>query len=255
MVQDIPVKALRTTFRILDLLSKHDGMTFSEVTAELGGADSTVYDHLQSLRALRYVTKTDDRYRVSFEFLLFGDRRRSNNRLFTNAQAVVDELAETTGEHASLFVEEGGFGRTIYTKQGQNTVDFKVHDGSQSYLPFTAPGKAILASLPRTRVEELLNRQEPFGESNADAIARAELYDELDRSSERGFALDDQVAIEGMRGIAVPITDRDERVQGAISIYGPVRRLERESVHDSIVSALKTKKNVIELNLNYVDRS
>lgn len=251
MNDTLPVESLRTSFRILDLLSKNDGMTFSDVVEQLDLPNSTVYDHLQSLRRLRYVDKTGAEYRVSFEFLLIGDRRRHGDRLFSNARSVVDELAETSGEHASLFVEEDGQGRTVYTKQGANTVDFKVFDGSRSHLPFTAPGKAMLSTMDGQDVDRSLDRQGLLEGSATDSMTRAELHDELALVSEQGFAVDDQVAIDGMRGVAVPIIDKHGDVPGAISIYGPVRRLEQDHVHDELVNLLKTKKNVIELNLDY----
>jgi len=158
MDEELPVKSLRTSFRIIDLLSKNGEMTYSDFTKQLDVPDSTVYDHLQSLSELEYIIKTGNEYRISFEFLLIGDRR-GNNRLFAKAKSVVDEVADISGEHASLFVEENGMGRTIYTKQGANTVDFKVYDGSQSYLPFTAPGKAILSVSEDSAVEKSLDER------------------------------------------------------------------------------------------------
>jgi IclR family acetate operon transcriptional repressor len=253
MNNDIPVKALHTTFQIIELLSRNDTMTFSEIAEQLDQPNSTIYDHLQSLRKLRYINKVDNEYQINFNFLLIGDRRRSRNELFVKARSVIDDLAEITDEHASLFIEEEERGRTIYTKQGENTVDFKVYDGTQSHLPFTAPGKAILSTYHWSRVEEILDEQGILEDPTTNSISRTELHDELTHTAERGFALDDQVAIEGMRGVAVPIIDKHDHVRGAISIYGPVQRLEEEYVLDKLVSALKTKKNVIELDVNYVD--
>lgn len=253
MNNDIPVKSLRTTFRIVKLLSEDDLLTFSEISDQLDQPKGTIYDHLQSLLKLRLINKQGKKYQISYEFLLIGDRRRNRDQLFINARSVIDELADTTGEHASLFVEEEGRGRTIYTKQGKNSADFKVYDGVQTHLPFTAPGKAFLSTLERPRIDEILDQQEVLKDSTAGPITRSELHEELEHTSERGFALDDQIAIEGMRGIAVPIVDKDEQTLGAISIYGPVRRLERDKFHDELVNALKTKKNEIELNINYVE--
>lgn len=255
MEKDLPVKALQTTFRIIDLLSKHNTMSFSEIAEQLDQPNSTVYDHLQSLRELQYITKDENQYQIGFEFLLIGDRRRRRDELFVKGRSVVDEIVEITGEHTSLFIEENGRGRTIYTKQGENSINFNVYDGEQSHLPFTASGKAILSTLQRSQVEELLDQQGLLQDSTTDSITRSEFYDELDLTSERGFALDDQIAFKGMRGIAVPIIDKDNQVQGAVGIYGPVSRLERNHDQDELVRILKNKKNMIELDLNYDNSS
>ena len=102
-----------------------------------------VYDHLQSLRQLGYVHNTPDGYEVSFEFLLIGDRRRNKTDVFGHARYELDELAAETGEHASLLIEENGVGRTLYTVQGESSIDFKVYDGTQTHLGGTAPGRTI----------------------------------------------------------------------------------------------------------------
>src|SRR5699024_10121003 len=139
--------------------SKHNTMSFSEIAEQLDQPNSTVYDHLQSLRELQYITKDETQYQIGFEFLLIGDRRRRRDELFVKGRSVVDEIVEITGEHTSLFIEENGRGRTIYTKQGENSINFNVYDGEQSHLPFTASGKAILSTLQRSQVEELLDQQ------------------------------------------------------------------------------------------------
>lgn len=254
MGKGLSVKALQTTFQIIDLLSEKDMMTFSEIAEQLDQPNSTVYDHLQSLRKLFYITKDGDQYQLSYEFLLIGDRQRNSNELFVQARSVVDEIAEITGEHASLFIEEEGRGRTIYTKQGENDVDFNIYDGEQSHLPFTAPGKAILSILQRSRVEELLDKQRLLQDPTTDSITRSELHDELELTSERGFSLDKQISFKGVRGIAVPILDKNNQVQGAISIYGPAHRVGRNQIQDQLVRVLKDKKNMIEVYLHHANR-
>jgi len=249
MPDEIPVKAVRTTFEILQTLSRHGTLTFSDLVERLDQPKSTVYDHLQSLKFLGYVHETDAGYQISFEFLLIGDRRRSNTELFANARSELDELAAKTGEHISLLVEENGKGRTIYTIQGENSIDFKVYDGAQSQLVQTAPGQAVLANLPHERIVEILD--ENGLSQNDTGINRGEFLDTLETVRDQGFAIDEQNAIHGMNGIGVPIVDKEERVQGALSVYGPVGRMGRDRMRGELVEKLQQKANIIELNLDF----
>lgn len=248
MNDDIPVKAVRTTFDIVQALSKEGTMRFSDLVDRLDRPKSTVHDHLQSLESLGYVRETEEGYQVSLEFLLIGDRRRSTSELFRTARSELDELAATTGEHVSLLGVENGVGRAIYTVQGDDAVDFKVYDGTPSHLGETAPGKTILANLPESTVADILDEHGlPDGVPAAD---RSAFLDELAEIREREFAIDEQQAIPGMSGVGVPIVDRDGVVRGAISVYGPDGRMETERLRGDLAEQLQQKANIIELNID-----
>jgi len=252
MGTEIPVKSVRTTFKIVQLLSKQGQMRFSDIARQLDHPMSTVYDHLQSLKTLGYVDETSDGFEISFEFLLLGDRRRSNMQLFHNARTELDDLATTTDEHVSLLVEENGTGRTIYTIQGGNTINFKVFDGTQTHLASTAPGKTVLANLPQSTVEDILDQHGlPIETDTYDD--RSDLLADLDSIEEQGYAIDDQEAIRRMRGVGVPIIDKSDEVRGAISIYGPSGRMSEGRLKSELVMQLQEKANIIELNQDLAD--
>jgi len=248
MDEPIPVKSVGTTFEILQAISREGPIRFSDLAAKLDLPKSTVYDHLRSLRRLGYVHETDDGYQVSFEFLLLGDRRRHKTDLFMNARREMEELATETGEHASLVVEEGGTGRAIYTIKGESPVEFKVYDGTQSHLGSTAPGRTILANLPRDRVNAVLD--EHGVPEEGPETDREELFSALEDVRDAGYAVDEGSAIHGMNGVGVPIIDRQGTVRGAISVYGPVGRMSPDRMNGDLVGALREKANIIELNLD-----
>ncbi|WP_076431446.1 IclR family transcriptional regulator domain-containing protein [Haladaptatus litoreus] len=62
----------------------------------------------------------------------------------------------------------------------------------------TAPKKAILAEYSTTRIEEVLNQWRLPGETNQTITTRHELFTELERVRERGYAINDDEAVEGL---------------------------------------------------------
>lgn len=52
----------------------------------------------------------------------------------------------------------------------------------------------------------------------------AELKEELTTIAQRGYAIDDEERVKGMRCVAAPITDESNDPIGAISVSGPTNR-------------------------------
>jgi DNA-binding IclR family transcriptional regulator len=94
----------------------------------------------------------------------------------------------------------------------------------------TGSGKALLAYLPSDVVTGILRR---FGLSprTPRTITDTKVFlDELAKTRERGFALDDEEQEEGVRCLAVPVRDASGQVVASLSVSGPVTRLNDEHV-------------------------
>ena len=55
-----------------------------------------------------------------------------------------------------------------------------------------------------------------------------ELMEELDKISKQGYSVDDEEFMDGMRAIAVPVTDNNGRFVAALAFHGPSQRLSVE---------------------------
>uniref|UniRef100_UPI003EBCF134 IclR family transcriptional regulator domain-containing protein n=1 Tax=Halarchaeum sp. P4 TaxID=3421639 RepID=UPI003EBCF134 len=78
-----------------------------------------------------------------------------------------------------------------------------------------------------------------------------ELFAELERTRERGYAIDDEERLRGLRCVAAPILSNEDRVLGAVSIAGPTNRLQGELFEEELPERLLETVNVIELNVTY----
>lgn len=254
-MQKAPIKATKRTMQIIEILSRSDGLSISELADELDVPKSTAYDYLQTLRELEYLVHGESGYQLGTKFLELGARRRLQIELFSTAKPELDRLAEETGEHSTLVIEEHGMGVLLHTVMGSSAVEVVAHDGTRSYLHTTAPGKAILANMPPERITEILDEYENDGlpsYGSQSITDRGELLEELERTRERGYAVDENEAIDGMRGVGVPLIQRDtEDVIGAISIYAPMNRSTKMDFEDDIPELLLQTANVIELNMAY----
>ena len=252
MSQKVPIKSARTTFAIVERLVTLDGAGVSKLAAELDTPKATIHDHLKTLDELGYIHKDGQEYRAGTKFLRIGEQIRANMDIYRTAKPELRKLASKTGEHASLMVEENGVGVYLLNAEGPDTVNIVTPEGTPTKLHTTAPGKAILAHLPEKRVGAIIDEEGLTAETENTITDREALMAELDAVREREYAVDKEEGLKGMQGVAAPIFSRKEdRVAGAISIYGPSRRTDMEDFEAELVEELRRTVNIVEINFSY----
>lgn len=248
---EAPVEAAKTTFTIIDALRELNGAGVSELANHLDKPTSTIHDHLRTLEDEQYLVNDDGTYRVGARFLELGEKVRDRKKVYNVARPEVDELAEQTGEHANIMIEEHGLGIFLYKARGADAVDLDTHAGMRVPLQSTALGKTILANRPREEVESVLD-QHGLPQFTENTIAdRDELFEILEEVRERGYAYDDEERVEGMRCVAAPITDGDDRAIAAVSVSGPKSRMLEDTFREEVPDMVLRTTNVIEVNLTY----
>lgn len=246
-----PVKSVHTATRVLEALDRLDGAGVTTVASELGVAKSTVHDHLKTLEAEEFVVNDDGEYRVGLRFLDFGGHARMRNELYAVAKPQIEELASITGELANLVVEEHGWGVYLAVERGENAVSIDSYVGKREHLHSTAVGKAILAQLPRERVEAIIDRRGLPGQTGDTITDRETLFERLAIVRDRRFAFDREEHRSGLRCVAAPITTEDGAVLGGISVSGPTSRLEGDRLEHELADQITRISNIIEINVTY----
>lgn len=246
-----PVKAAKTTFRIIDTLRELEGAGVSELADRLDMPTSTIHDHLQTLEHEEYLVNENGHYYVGTRFLELGEQARNRKKVYTVSRPQVDELAIETGEHANLLIEEHGRGVFLYKARGADAVQLDTHAGMRVPLQTTALGKAILAHRPTDEVDAILDRHGLPRVTENTITDRETLFEELSEIRERGVAFDDEERIQGMRCVAAPVTDSDGRSIAALSVSGPKSRMLGETFNEEVPNRILRSANVVEVNLTY----
>jgi len=250
MGTNVPVNAIETTLTVAEALEEYDSVGVSELATAVDLPRSTVFNHLKTLEQNDYVVNEGGSYRLSCRFLKLGAKARSYHDVHRVARGEINRLAEETGEMSALLVEEHGLGVFLHRAEGEQAVHIDSYTGQRIHLHGAALGKAILASLPRERVDEIVDRRGLPALTENTTTDREDLAQELDDIAEAGVAFDDQERLAGLRSVAVPITDGD-RVLGSVSIAGPTSRVQDERFRETFPSKLRDVANVIELDLTY----
>jgi DNA-binding IclR family transcriptional regulator len=246
-----PVKTTQKTLMIVEALEADGSMRVTELADAVGLGKSVVHNHLTTLQSEGYVRKVGDEYDLSLRFLDVGTTVRRRYPLYDVARETLERLSQTTGENANLMTEERGIGVYLCQLEGDSPLDFWKRAGLRSPLNATALGKAILANLPKERVDEIVAEHGLPAETERTVTDREALDAELAQIRERGYALDDEEHVTGLRCVAAPITDPDGLAIGAISVAGPKGRIKGDRFREKLPERVMSEANVIELNMNY----
>jgi DNA-binding IclR family transcriptional regulator len=245
-----PVKASRKTIQVLNQLRKSGGGRITEIAAAVDMNKSTVHNHLSTLEEEEFVVRDGHRYELSLRLLEFGGYLQAHHRLYRVARTELERLATRTGELVSITVEEYGRGVYLDCKRGDRAVNIDIYPGLRRPLHATGFGKAILAYLPATRVDEIIARHGLTTETPATITGRERLDEQLNEIRDRGFAVDDEELISGLQCVGTPILSANETVLGAVSVSQPISRADQQLL-DEIPDQVRSTANVIELNLNH----
>ena len=109
----------------------------------------------------------------------------------------------------------------------------------------------MLTHFPESRVEEIVEHHGLPECTDHTITTRDELFDELAEIRERGYAIDREEKIEGLRCIAAPVTGSDGEVLGAVSVSGPSRRMEGAWFDEELPQQVQRSANVIEINAQF----
>lgn len=247
-------KLLTTTmrsFEIVNALRELEGARVSELANHLEMPKSTVHKHLSTLKYSGFVVKEGDVYHVGLRFLTLGGYARARKKGHRMARSLVKQLAEKTEERAQFIVEDCGKATYLYKETTSHAVKTDVQVGMRTHLHTISAGKAILAHLPRERVNSILDNHGLPQITDHTLNNLDDLFGELEVVRNRGYAFNIEERIEGQHAVGVPVFDTDDSVIGAFSVSGPAHRMKGDWFKQDIPDLLLGTANELELNIAY----
>lgn len=249
------VKATATSTYILEALIELDGATGTAVAEEVGLSKSSVHNHLETLTHLGFVVKEDRKYRASLRFLQIGAYVRQQFPLFRTGTTEVKRLVRASGLVAGLAILERDQCICIHNSVGQKVDKSPIDEGETVPLHCTAPGKAVLAELPREDAEALLDGRALDSFTEQTITDRSELIEEIETIQSRELAVDREEWETGLRGIAAGINGRNDELLGALYVMSPADSMLGKRFQQDIPGLVISSANQINKNLHGLDSS
>ena len=224
------VKSADRVMAVLDLVAERGALPFSEISAALALPKSSAHSLLRTMEARGYLSIDDERhYRLGSRIWELAQAFHEVDDLRTLMKPLMDEVVEHTGETVQLATLEGV--SAVYLALSESPHPMKLTSRAGARLPAytSAIGKALLASLDPQEAARRLDGAELDKLTDHTIVSVPALLEELERTRERGYAVDDEEFAIGLRCIAVPISDLDDKVVAAISVSMPTPRYSRKA--------------------------
>jgi DNA-binding IclR family transcriptional regulator len=203
------------------------GVTQAEIRAGLGMTANLVHRITKSLDAHGYLERepATKRYRLTSKLLTLAQPRSEECSLVQVAREPLLRLRDATGESAHLGMRIGLECIVLDRVVGPHPYKCYVEVGTRGPLHTGAPGKVMLAWLPKDALHRALREMKLTRHTTATITNRAEFEKHLQLVRRRGYAMDLGEGVEGHHCLGAPVFDTEHRPIASVWITAPAARL------------------------------
>ena len=214
--------SIKKAFAILSAISSSkDGLGVSELARSLKMAKSTVHGMTSALEEVGAVMRDPQTKKFKLGFTLFevGRSAYSQIDLKTSARPVMEELMENT--QASVFLGILNWDHVTVLDIVESRQDFKITAPVGTTIPLLAGavGKAFLSSMDEEQAVKII-KSKGLPRFTVNTIIDPDSYfRELSKVRQKGYAVDDEEYILGVRAVASPLIGLGQ-LKSAIWVVG-----------------------------------
>lgn len=231
MTDTAPPQGAQAALRALRLLKlftpDKPELKLAEVSALTGLNKTTTHRLLQALQSESMLDRNPvgGAYRLGPALMALGVQALSSNDLRLRARPLLKQMAQETGETATLEVPIDDMMLILDEVSGSHFVGAAANVGTRWPMHATSTGKALVAF----DEQGMLRLGEQFQALTAKTITeRSELEIQLGEIRRRGFAETVDELEDGFSGVGAVVRGGMGQVLGALSICGPTQRLSAE---------------------------
>ena len=247
------VPNLKRGLEVFELLAKNpDGMTLPQIAKTAGYSKSSIFRILCTLEDCGYISKNSDErtFRMSRKLAALGYAAFGESNIVEKSMDVLRQMRDALGETAMLgtMLDED----CVMIEQAPGTQSFKFlgEIGMRISFHASAPGKAMLAFLPKDELDRRLKKAKFTKFNNNTIVDKKVFLAELEVVKRKGYAFDINEVIEGVSCVGAPIFDAHGYPVATIWITGPSERIKAEEL-DSVGKIVKSYADKISARLGY----
>lgn len=224
------LSSVTNALRLLKVFSDQESeIGISDLARRIGLAKSTVHRLASSLveEGMLEQAEKEGKYRLGLALFELGALVRRKMDVTAEARHHLKALSERSGETVQLAVLEQTAALYINVIESQRALRMSYQVGTRAPLHCTAVGKVLLAHAG-SQVFDLIVKNGLSPLTDASIRQAQDLRRELGAVMQRGYAVEEEEAEPGLRGVAAPVRDFSGDVVAAIGISGPTHRMSRQ---------------------------
>ncbi len=223
--------ALEKALDVLDAVgASPSGLSQTELGARLDLPRTTLYRLLGALVARGLLRRDPMRrvYCLGMRCFEYARKAYAMPDLVAAAGIELRALRDMTGETTYLATRDGLEVVSLERCDGAHSLRSNSELGQRKPMHCTSQGKAILAALPPTLRDALVRDLTLQPVTPRSITDRRRLQAEIKLTAQRGWSIDDEEMVPGVRCCGAAIIDAQGQVRGALSVAGPAFRLTLE---------------------------
>jgi len=216
------VRPLSTALKTLDVLdglgNSPRSLRLADVAQQLGLSRATAYQRLLTLVEAGLVEQdAEGRYRLSMHVARLAAAALEQADLGTRVVPILEELAHSSKETASLAVLDRGLPTIVSRVDSDSVLRAEQKIGTTMSIEGSASGRILTAFADEAALRRLAGYGHPLASEEVLSAAR-----------ENGYALSSGYTQVGVRAIAAPVFDHTGRCTAAVSLVMPETRFALE---------------------------
>jgi DNA-binding IclR family transcriptional regulator len=244
--QNGKIQSVARALTLLEQLAGRGGRaSLADLARDLELSRSTVHGLLATMRHHGFVAQdATGQYVLGIKLFELGTVAVSRLDLRAIAGPVLQRLVDEIQETVHLVI--GDNLEVVYIDKRESPQSMRIVSQVGHRLPAycTGVGKVLLAFKPPEDLDRLLAGATLRPQTGNTITDKELLKTHLAQIRNRGYALDNEEIIEGLRCIAAPIRDHTGQVVAALSISGPSIRLKPDKVEDMIPKVIEAATDI-----------
>jgi IclR family KDG regulon transcriptional repressor len=243
--RDYTVTAADRALRVLEVLAEHPNIGVTEIARHMKATKSLVFRLLQTLEAREFVDKNIDRstYTLGYRMMYFGRRAEQQNSLVTTASPILDDLCARADENINLVIRDNLNSLCVATRDSRHHMRLFAEAGRRGPLHAGGASTLICAYAPQ-EIHQLILADKLQAFTSETMVDPEQLRSRWQQIRKDGFYVVYGDLDEGAYSIAAPIRDHFGEVVAAVSIAGPISRLDESRRQNHLINVIEAAKSI-----------
>lgn len=228
------LSSVTNALRILEQFSNTRTVIYvSQLAKELDLSKSTVSRLVRTLENQNFLSRDTQSqgYRLGNKLLTIAGILANTNEIYREVGPVLSEIVQKTNESAQIAAIDGTDVFYIHKVSGPYYSDINTQIGMKNPIHATSTGKVLLAYSNDNIIEEAIHQ--PLQAFTEHTITNSiQLKKELSKVRSQGYSFSVEELTEGNYSLAFPVWNYQNRVVCALSIVGPLSRMNKDKLKD-----------------------
>ena len=224
------IQSVAKAMKLLDILAESPyPLSLAELSLKTTWPKSTIHGLLSTMRESSVVAQDEEgRYMLGIRLFEYGCTLSSSWNIVEIAKPYIQHISYYTGEAVFLSILDRGEVITLDRADNRTGLQTSAEMGCRLPIHCTSQGKLFLAYMSEQEQKNILKRTK-LHEYTPHTITTMEgLQKEFEQIRQQGYAIENGEYKKGLRSVAAPIYDEENKVHYAIGIIGMFRQIESD---------------------------